>query len=504
MGVRRAWTQARPQHRSIAAACAAALAALLSLAAATSASASVQFVTEWGTAGSADGQLSFPYGLATDSSGDVYVADQGNNRIEAFSPTGTFLRKWGASGSGDGQFNGPYDIAVDASDNVYVTDFLNDRIEKFSSSGTFITKWGGTGSGNGQLDGPEGIATDSSGDVYVADAGNYRVQKFSPSGAFIAKWGGFGYGNGQFTGPTGVATGPAGAVFVTDTSNGPDVDRVEKFTSSGSFLMKWGSHGSANGQFDVPASVAVDASGNVYVVDYDNYRVQEFSASGTFITKWTNSAWDPDQAVNPQGVATDASQNVFVSDSNYDRGYDPRIQKFHVTPPPASVSVAGHTLKVTAAPGASDNIAISRPLPGTLRVSDLASGPYAGSPVHAGAGCAQNGAQAVKCNAGMVTRINVSAGDSSDQVVNSTGIQATLAGGPANDVLTGGWGADTLTGGPGANSLRGKAGADLLQARNLRSDKLIDCGDGPDRAALDKLPLDPNHAVKACETKTRH
>jgi hypothetical protein len=238
-----------------------------------------------------------------------------------------------------------------------------------------------------------------------------------------------------------------------------------------------GNPGSHNGQFDKPVGITVDPSGNVYVVDLENHRVQEFSSSGTFITKWGTYGEGTGQFLYPYGVAADGSGNV---------------------------SVSGHTLEVKAAPGATDNLAITRPLPGTLRVSDLPSGPYSGSPVHAGGGCAQNGAQAAKCNAGMITRIDASAGDLADQVVNSTGIPGVLEGGPANDLLAGGWANDTLIGGPGANALKGRGGGDLLQARNLRSDEVIDCGDGADSASLDKLPLDPNHEVKDCETKTRH
>ena len=82
-------------------------------------------------------------------------------------------------GSGDGQFNYPYGVAVDSSGNVYVADTDNHRIQKFDSSGGFITKWGSYGSGDGQFDYPSGVAVDSSGNVYVADGWNYHVQKFT-------------------------------------------------------------------------------------------------------------------------------------------------------------------------------------------------------------------------------------------------------------------------------------------------------------------------------------
>ena len=101
----------------------------------------------------------------------------------------SFIKKWGANGTGDGQFNSPNDVAVDSSGNVYVADAGNDRIQKFNSNGTFITKWGSVGSNNGQFSGLTGVAVDSSGNVYVAENGNDRIQQFNSNGTFITKWG---------------------------------------------------------------------------------------------------------------------------------------------------------------------------------------------------------------------------------------------------------------------------------------------------------------------------
>ena len=81
----------------------------------------------------------------------------------------SFINKWGSQGNGNGQFAPPRQIAVDSSGNVYVADAGNDRVQKFDSNGNFLTKWGSQGSDNGQFLWPEGIAVDSSDNVYVAD-----------------------------------------------------------------------------------------------------------------------------------------------------------------------------------------------------------------------------------------------------------------------------------------------------------------------------------------------
>ncbi len=97
---------------------------------------SYSFDLTWGTSGSGNGQFSYPYGVAVDASGNVYVADRGNNRIEKFDTNGNYLAQWGTSGSGSGQFNQPFGVAVDSSGNVYVADTDNNRIEKFVPYGT--------------------------------------------------------------------------------------------------------------------------------------------------------------------------------------------------------------------------------------------------------------------------------------------------------------------------------------------------------------------------------
>jgi DNA-binding beta-propeller fold protein YncE len=86
-------------------------------------------------------------GLATDNSGNVYVADTCNNRIQEFTADGKFLNVFGSKGSGEGQFLWPYDLEIDAEGNIYVADAGNSRIQKFTNTGTFICAWGIHGSG---------------------------------------------------------------------------------------------------------------------------------------------------------------------------------------------------------------------------------------------------------------------------------------------------------------------------------------------------------------------
>ncbi|MEW6141883.1 MAG: hypothetical protein AB1597_01845, partial [Chloroflexota bacterium] len=297
------------------------------------------FLFKFGSGGGSDGQLNEPTGIATDASGNVYVADTSNNRIQKFSSTGTFITKWGSAGNSDGQFNGPMGIAVDATGNVYVADQNNQRIQKFTSDGNFITKWGSLGGQNGQFNNPFAIAIDATGNLYVADQNNQRIQKFTSDGNFITKWGSAGSDDGQFADPNGIAVDSAGNVYVSDLYH----YRIQKFSSTGAFITKWGSQGSGDSQFNYPQGLAVDQSGYVYIADANNHRIQKFTSTGAFVTKWGTFGTDDGQFNQPRAVAVNTAGNIYVIDY-----YNARIQAFGVHVPPvvatgAATSVGSST-----------------------------------------------------------------------------------------------------------------------------------------------------------------
>ncbi|MCX6043285.1 MAG: 6-bladed beta-propeller, partial [Caldilinea sp.] len=205
-----------------------------------------------------------------------YFGDQAGSIAPSQAGSYSFSAQWGSPGSGSGQFSFPYGVAVDSSGNVYVADLGNDRVQKFDSNGRHLAQWGSKGSGSGQLNTPFGVAVDSSGNVYVADKDNHRVQKFDSNGRYLTQWGSRGSGNGQFNTLIGVAVDSSGNVYVADSEN----QRVQKFDSNGRYLTQWGSLGSGSGQFSQPHDVAVDSSGNVYVVDRENHRIQKFAQGG--------------------------------------------------------------------------------------------------------------------------------------------------------------------------------------------------------------------------------
>jgi tripartite motif-containing protein 71 len=271
-----------------------------------------QFVTKWGSYGGGNGQFYSSHGVAVDSSGNVYVADGGNNRIQKFDSNGTFLTKWGLYGSGDGQFKIPRYIAVDSSGNVYVVDVDNHRIQKFDSNGNFITKWVYYFGGDEKNTDPRGIAVDSSGNVYVVDFNLESILKFESNGNSTTY-----VGKGQLHSPNCLAVDPSGNVYVVDGT----LHCIKKFDSNGNYLTVWGSYGGGNGQFNNPQDIAVDSSGNVYVADGGNNRIQKFDSSGNFIktrfiTTWGSYGGGDGQIYDPLDIAVDSSGNVYVLDAN--------------------------------------------------------------------------------------------------------------------------------------------------------------------------------------------
>jgi sugar lactone lactonase YvrE len=250
-------------------------------------------VAVWGGTGTADGQFNAPYGIAVDPvSHDLYIAERGNHRISRITSSGTFVLKWGILGTDAGYFDQPVGIAADATGNVYVVDHNNNRVQKFHISGTGATAsvqvvavWGGLGSLPGQFNGPYGITLDAANNLWVADGRNHRLQKFDVNGRYLSSFGTFGSGPGQFITPTWVNFDAAGNYYVAETNSDPQNtaatdlqnQRIQKFSPTGAFLLQWGNYGELGGQFKLPFDVVVDKNGNAYVSDYYNTRLEVFT-----------------------------------------------------------------------------------------------------------------------------------------------------------------------------------------------------------------------------------
>ena len=140
---------------------------------------------DWGESGSEPGQLDSPNGLAFDAEDNLYVVDSRNDRVQLFTKKGKYLLGWGGAGDGEGQFNRPWGVNLDKDGNVYVADWGNNRVQKFTADGSYVMSFGGSLGEGGDVDHPADVAVDSDGDVYVADWGNKRIQIYEPDGEII-------------------------------------------------------------------------------------------------------------------------------------------------------------------------------------------------------------------------------------------------------------------------------------------------------------------------------
>ena len=272
-----------------------------------------------GISGSGSGQVSDPLGVAVDSSGNVWVVNSGNNRVEEFSSEGAYIKSIGSKGSGKTQFKEPKGIAFSGR-NFYVSDYGNNRIEELSGSGTYLAEFGTKGSGNGQLDGPYGIASDPvAGDLYVTDSLNNRVQEFTITGTFVTKFGTEGTGNGEFKDPLGVTINNEGSVYVGDSGNSRVQEWEQVPIAPPAYTLKFGTKGSENGQLKEPHGVAMAKSGNVYVLDTANSRVEEFSPTGTYLNKFGASGAEKGDMSSPYAIAVDTKGNSWIADTSNNR-----------------------------------------------------------------------------------------------------------------------------------------------------------------------------------------
>lgn len=272
------------------------------------------FVTSWGSSGTGNGNFDGPWGVAVDSSGNVYVTDTLNNRVQKFDSSGNFLTSWDTYGGGF-SLSSPHGIAVDSSDNVFVADSDNDYIHKYDSSGNYLASWGGTGSGSGQLDNPWDIDIDSSDNLYVAEAGNGRVQKFNSSGSSVTTW------SSSLSNPNGIEVDSNGYVYVSDTAN----DKIFKFTSDGTLVTSWGSSGTGDNEYNTPLGMSSDDLNNVFIADAFNCRIQKVTPGGSFIADWGELGSGDGQFNACADLETTSSGDIYVTDYSNNR-----IQKYSI------------------------------------------------------------------------------------------------------------------------------------------------------------------------------
>jgi hypothetical protein len=252
-------------------------------------------VTTFGSTGSGAGQMQSPQGVAVQpASGNVYVADTGNDRVDVFAPTGGFLDAfgWGVAdgqaraevcttsclmgiaGSGPGQFTRPTTVAIAASPGpaaykVFVADAGNNAVEKFDADGNVISTIDGTSTPQGHFQNLVGAAVDQNGNLWTADGSTNNVDEFNAPGIFVRQW------NDAHGSPSAIAVDSAhDSVYLMI----PSLSACS-FLCSGDVTERWTLTGTSEGDVELPlaygsegfggpsaSALALDPStGNLYV-----------------------------------------------------------------------------------------------------------------------------------------------------------------------------------------------------------------------------------------------
>ncbi len=269
-----------------------------------------------GTAGfSGDGgpatlaMIDGPTGVAADTAGNLFIADKNNNRIRRVSNgmITTIAGTGTAAYSGDGgpasaaAINGPRSVATDKRGNVFIADQSNNRIRKIDAAGIIKTIAGNGSQGfsgdggpatNAQLYNPAGLAAGANGELCIADVDNERVRRVAADGTIttVAGTGTSGFSGdynaatgAQLYEPIGLATDKLGNVYLADAWN----QRIRMITVSGSIFTIAGNGAAGfsgdaglaiNAAFNNPYGIAVESSGVIYVADYTNNRIRKISA----------------------------------------------------------------------------------------------------------------------------------------------------------------------------------------------------------------------------------
>ncbi|PIP72904.1 MAG: hypothetical protein COW89_03905 [Nitrospinae bacterium CG22_combo_CG10-13_8_21_14_all_47_10] len=308
-----------------------------------------------------EAKLKLPAGLAFDKKGNLYIADRNNHRVRKVDTSGIITTVAGngiAGFSGDGgkaaqaMLNLPSGVAIDDDGNIYISDRSNGRVRVVNNKGIITTIAGNGEDGfkgdsgpatQAQLSKPFGLALDKKGNLYIADRGNNRVRMVNPQGIIttVAGDGGFFFmgDNGpayraSIAGPTGVVVDDNGVLYIADRNN----NRVRSVDTQGMIQTVAGTgHQDYNGDSEVaretnlylPFGVALDAEGNLLIIDRSHYRIRRIdprrgsvkTVAGNGVKMFAGDG-GPATGANlsfPHGIVFDKDDNLLISDKGHYR-----------------------------------------------------------------------------------------------------------------------------------------------------------------------------------------
>ena len=253
-----------------------------------------------GTAGSEEGQFYNPFGVAVHyQTGNIYVGEQSNNRVQVFDKDGKYLSKFGDR-DGAGKMKKPLCIAF-YQNKIFVTQGRAGCLFVYDLNGAFDRQVGTPGNGEGQLNRPHGIAiNESNGDIFVCDYGNNRVEIFSKDFLFKSQ-----LGQGTLKSPTDIKLTNE-SIYVLSLSNPFLYSFNYDLTPSQNAVPN-----SISNQLKRPYAFCVDGGGNFIVSDYDRNSIAIFNRQGELVHRISDSVQ------SPTGVTLDARGRIILVGFNH-------------------------------------------------------------------------------------------------------------------------------------------------------------------------------------------
>ena len=323
-----------------------------------------QFVAQYGELGVEVGQFRYPSDVSIDDQGNLWVADTGNDRVQKLSALGQPLAVFGSSGSGPGQLDAPTDVAIDPQGVVYVVESGNSRLHLFSPDGQPLMQWSADEASAVRVDRPTDVEVDGDGSVYLAQIGDPAVRKFSSRGEPLGSWGDqsdWGDAPGAGSRVNAIAIDGRGFLYVSDAASrqvlkfsrevGPAIEPIARYgpwpsdprtapTISGLAIddqdglylvdswndrierlvpglnpMTIGPSGPLESELLEPTDVALDASGNRYILDGGRNRVEVRGPDGVLLARWEASPTPTEFGPLPASIAVGPDGTVFVADT---------------------------------------------------------------------------------------------------------------------------------------------------------------------------------------------
>ena len=220
--------------------------------------------------------LSYPYGIAYNSRGEMIVSERHRHRVSIIDNRGKKIRTFGSHGDRPDQMIYPKGIAIDDIDNIYMSS--SHKLQKFTSNGELIKCIGKEGGKEGEFNEPCGVTLHDN-QVYVCDSNNLRIQVFDLNLNFVRSIGSRGKGRGEFNAPYDVKLDTAGNIYVTEYN----ISRVQVLDNSGHFIRTLGDEGER--KLGQPSSLHI-ADRYVYISDCGSHCIVVYETSGQFVTSF--------------------------------------------------------------------------------------------------------------------------------------------------------------------------------------------------------------------------